>query len=559
MLKKILRITAKSIIGIFLFYLFLGSVVIPLAVKWGGEIQGAKILKTPVRIRAVFFNPFLWRLNIRGFEILDAGKQVLVGFDKLAVDVSFTNLLKKVCRIESISLDGLKLNVVLLPDGRMNLLDLVPPQGGPATPSSSISGHKVESQPPAAVVSASGPASPASVMPLVIIDRITLTRGMIHFTDRSIQPSFSTVLNDMMLEITSLSTRPEDEAKILFKAKLDQKGKISLETMGKPLKQPLAMEASFKLNDYAMQVLSPYVGKYTGRALGDGKLDIRMDYRIGDNKITAGHKLLIQNFKFGQKVESKDALPLPFGLAVALLEDPQGKINISLPVNGDMNDPKFEYLPLLGKVVRNFFLKLVTKPFSILASVVGGSGAGGTEELDYVKFLPGTAELPEEEKQKISMLAKGLNERPRLLLEINGTFDPQVDWKAIQSSAFVKDFEELMADSSRSPMATYQLLFQRRFGIRSLWTLTKKYKSGIGKYDDFKVKLEIKRQLIEAAPPDTKALSVLGQDRAQRVHDLLVSSGFDARRLKIGPVRSTQSSMGYVPLEFTLTVFENQK
>jgi len=392
-----------------------------------------------------------------------------------------------------------------------------------------------------------------------MIDHITLTRGTIHFTDQSIQPNFSTRLSDMLLDVTGLSTRPGVEARILFKARLDRKVQISLETRVKPLTQPLALEASFKLNDYAMQVLSPYVGKYTGRALGDGKLDIRMDYRIEDNKLSAGHQLLIQNFKFGQKVESKDALPLPFGLAVALLEDPQGRINISLPVSGDMGDPKFEYFHLIGQVARNFFLKLIAKPFSILASVVGGSSAVETEDLGYVKFPPGQADLPEEEKQKISTLVTALNERPRVTLEINGSFDPQADWKAIQASTFVRDFEELMADSSRSQMTAYQLLFQRRFGIRALWALTKKYKSGFGKYDDLKIKQEIKRQLIEHAPPDPTALNALGQARAQLVYDLFRSFGFDARRLKTGRSHSTQSSMGYVPLEFVLTVFEDQK
>ena len=102
------------------------------------------------------------------------------------------------------------------------------------------------------------------------------------------------------------------------------------------------------------------------------------DYNIADNKLVASHKILVQRFEFGDKVESKDALHLPFGMAVALLEDPQGKINISLPVHGDMSDPEFEYFHLIGQVARNFFMKLVTKPFSFLASAIGSES--GEEE-----------------------------------------------------------------------------------------------------------------------------------------------------------------------------------
>ena len=109
------------------------------------------------------------------------------------------------------------------------------------------------------------------------------------------------------------------------------------------------METTFSLNGYALGVLTPYVGKYTGRELKDGKLDLRMNYRIGGNKLIASHQVLVQQFEFGNAVESKDALHFPFGLAVALLEDPQGKIKIALPASGDMSDPKFEYFHLISK------------------------------------------------------------------------------------------------------------------------------------------------------------------------------------------------------------------
>ena len=46
------------------------------------------------------------------------------------------------------------------------------------------------------------------------------------------------------------------------------------------------------------------------------------------------------------------------------------------------------------------------------------------------------------------------------------------------------------------------------------------------------------------------------QARAKLVRDFFVTSGFDPKRLELGHPQATQSSMGYVPLPFTLTVFE---
>jgi len=359
------------------------------------------------------------------------------------------------------------------------------------------------------------------------------------------------------MTITNVTTIPASQVKIKFHANLDDKGKMFMETIIKPLEMPLEMETTFSLNDYALGVLTPYAGKYTGRELRNGKLDLKMDYRIGGNKLIASHKVLIQRFEFGNNVASKDALHLPFGLAVALLQDSQGKIKITLPVSGDMSNPKFQYTHLMFQVIRNFFLNLVTKPFSFLASTMGVSD-NGTDELGYVRFVPGKTELTDKQKQRLLLLIKSLKEHPKLRLEIEGGYDPQADWKTMQANIFNRDYEALKKISTRSETKNYQLLYQRRFGIRALWALAKKYKAGVGNYDDSKLDPEIKRQLIENAPPDVEALKSLAQSRAQMVYDFLLKSNFDAKHLTIGHPQSTQISMGYVPTEFTLTVFENK-
>ncbi|MDP2654113.1 MAG: DUF748 domain-containing protein [Candidatus Omnitrophota bacterium] len=539
-LKKILKFSGLTVAGIFLFYLFVSWAVIPLAVPWAIKSQGTKILKTPVKARSASFNPFLWRFTLKGVEVLDSDKQVLAGFDKLQVNVSFLALFKKIYRVEAFLLDGLKVNAALLPDGSINLLALAPQPAAPDAPAS-----------PAKAEESTPPAQPAA-LPLVVIDEIALTNGQVSFTDQSVQPNFKTTLNAIDIRVTGVSTRPDCRVKTTFQAKLDNKGAISSEALIDPFVQPLQMETTFTLDQYAMQVLTPYTGKYTGRELADGNLTLKMDYRIADNKITAGHKLLIQKFTFGNKVESKDALGLPFGLAVALLEDPQGRITITLPVKGDMSDPEFEYMHLVGQVVRNFFVKLVTKPFSFLASVIGAES--GTEELGTLKFIPGRAEISDEEKAKLDLLAKGLMERPKLNLEINGTYDPQADWKAIKTEVFNKDYEQLKGETTKAETWIYQQLFQRQFGIRDLWQVNNDVRKEDGTIDEAALNEAIKIKIIDHGQPDKGALEVLAQARAKMIHDALIAAGFDQQRMSLGPVKTAQVSMDLVPLEFTLTV-----
>jgi outer membrane protein OmpA-like peptidoglycan-associated protein len=540
MLKKIMGWTLKIIVGVFAFYLFVGFVVIPAGLSWAIKDQGTKILQHPVKVRSVSFNPFFLRLGINGLEVLGSDQQLMAGFDKLDVDVSFISLFKKEYRVESIALDGLKVNTVLMPDGKINLMSLVPatPEAVPATTPEAV---------PATEAKAPAP------LPLVFVDLITLQHGNVHFLDRTLQPNFASALSDIDVRITDISTKSDAQSRLVFQGKLGGKGTVSTELVIRPFTQPLELETTFSLDDFALDVLTPYVGKYTGRALKDGKFELKMDYRISDNKLTAAHKVLIQRFEFGQKVESKDALPLPFGLAVALLEDPQGRIKISLPVSGDMSKPDFHYWSLVGQVVRNFFMGLVTKPFAFLASALGADS--GTDELGFVKFLPGKADLSDAEKEKIKTLLGALKDRPKLRLEVNGGYDPKADWTAIKTDSLETSYKELRAKSSRTDSWIYQMLYQRAFGIRDLWALTSKYKVKEGAYNEEALVAELKRQLIENAPADTAAMQALANARATAVYDLIAATGFDAGRLSLGINREEQASMGFVPLEFTLTVF----
>lgn len=51
-------------------------------------------------------------------------------------------------------------------------------------------------------------------------------------------------------------------------------------------------------------------------------------------------------------------------LAVALLKDTKGNIDIQLPVAGDLNNPEFSVMPIVWQTLRNLVLRAVQAPFS---------------------------------------------------------------------------------------------------------------------------------------------------------------------------------------------------
>jgi hypothetical protein len=78
--------------------------------------------------------------------------------------------------------------------------------------------------------------------------------------------------------------------------------------------------------------------------------------------------------------------------------------------------------PLIGKVVMNTIAKAATSPFSLLGALVGGG-----EELSFIEFIPGGTNVVEGELEKLDKLARALDQRPALNVDLEGGVDPARD------------------------------------------------------------------------------------------------------------------------------------
>ncbi|MEO7116313.1 MAG: DUF748 domain-containing protein, partial [Caldimonas sp.] len=160
----------------------------------------------------------------------------------------------------------------------------------------------------------------------------------------------------------------------------------------------------------------PYAIKYAGYGIERGKMSVDLAYLVKpDGQLTATNKIVLNQLAFGDKVEGSTA-SLPVKLAVALLADRHGVIDLDLPLSGSINDPQFSLGGLIWKVVTNLVVKAVTAPFSLLASAFGGGGS----ELSTIEFAPGTSALTPEAKETLDKVAKGLADRPSINLTVTG-------------------------------------------------------------------------------------------------------------------------------------------
>lgn len=308
--------------------------------------------------------------------------------------------------------------VLLQENGRINLQDLVKTSVPASAPPASPAVATVSVSAPQETPAPSGSSGPA---PIVRIGPVTLTGGKVYFTDHFIKPHYSTDLSELTGRLSAFSSVPAAGGDAPEMADLELRGRAegtaSLEIVGKlnPLAKPLALDIQGHMRDLELPPLSPYTIKYAGHGVERGKLSMDVAYRVLPNgQLTASNKLVLNQLTFGDPVEGAPA-SLPVRLAVALLADRNGVIDVELPISGSLNDPQFRLGPVIFKIIGNLIMKAVTAPFSLLASALGGG-----DELGSVAFAPGSAALDAQARQGLDKVARALNDRPALKMTVVG-------------------------------------------------------------------------------------------------------------------------------------------
>ena len=148
----------------------------------------------------------------------------------------------------------------------------------------------------------------------------------------------------------------------MLSATVNRSGKLKIAGKTNPLAKDLFLDVQLALNDVELPPASPYTGKFVGYTIGKGKLGLSLDYKVANRKLDAKNNLVLDQFTFGDKVASPVATHAPVRLAVALLKDRRGVIDIDLPISGSLDDPHFKVWPAVLKVLGNLVVKAATAP-----------------------------------------------------------------------------------------------------------------------------------------------------------------------------------------------------
>ena len=334
----------------------------------------------------------------------------------------------KQLHIAELTLDGLDTQLLIAADKSTNFKRILRRGDAPATVIAAPAGGAgaaTAAPAPAAAAAAKPQAAPAAF--LVDIDRLRFRNGELDFADQSLLLPFGTRIHRLRGSLAGLSSRPGAHAQLELDGEVDEYG-LARATGQVDIFDPTDfMDIRVIFRNVEMTRLTPYSATFAGRRINSGKLSLDLEYVIKKRQLQSQNKVVMERLVLGERIASPTAKDLPLDLAIALLEDSDGRIDLGLPVSGSLDDPQFSYGGLVWKVITNVLTKIVTAPFRALGALFGG----GDEKLESIVFDAGARRLTPPEREKLVKLAAALNKRPALALTVQGSWN-EADRSALQ-------------------------------------------------------------------------------------------------------------------------------
>lgn len=447
--------------------------------------------------------------------------------------------------------------VLLDAQGRLNLKDVVAKQSGPAQSLTrdASKGEPVPLSPQAASAPAPAPAvaqaASAASAPAVVkaatppqnpvrmhFGQLVLQSGRVTYTDNFIKPNYTANLVAINGTVGAFGTDSTTSAPVDVAANLAGNGPISIKGSVNPLIEKPALDLTATAHDIELTNLTPYSAKYAGYPITKGKLNVDLHYQLANDQLSANNHIFIDQLTFGDRVENDTATKLPVKLAISLLKNTRGQIDVNLPVSGSLSNPEFSVGGLIWHAVLNLIAKAVTSPFTLLANAFGGGG----EDLGYVEFAPGTYDLTDAQQKKLDTVVKMLTEKASIRLDLIGRVDPAKDTPGLRDAYVerlvrqqkLKDVvgqgESIDPMSVKVDQAEYSKYLTRAYKAADF----KKPRNLVGLQKTLP-DADMKQALADHAPADDNALRALAQQRAQAVRQYLEGKIDSSRVFVVAP------------------------
>ena len=453
--------------------------------------------------------------------------------------------------IDEVRLTEMDGRLVIFRDRTLNVAKLMKPAETPPTAAPA----------PSALPTTAAGREPSPAFP-VTVRRVRLDNSSMNYADLSLVLPFATRIHALNGVVAGLGSDANSRATVKLDGRVDESGLFKADGALNALQPKVFTDLAVIFRNVPMSTLSPYSATFAGRRIVAGTIDLDLEYKIDHSELLGENKVVLHKLQLGERVESPGAMKLPLDLALAILTDADGRIDIALPVRGNVDQPEFNYGHVIWQALVTVITKVATAPFRALGALFGG-GSGGGEKLEAIEFEPGRDVVLPPEREKLKHVGEVLAKRPQLKLTVHGGYDAKLDGEALRALRVRHDLAQRLGvklkpgedpgpvafDDAKTQRALEALLTERgggkavdevvaRYGKSSgkkadranrVWALVGRGGGDRGLYE------ALYQRLVEMAPLAESELTALAQRRGEgAVHALNEGAGAAAARAQVG-------------------------
>ena len=254
----------------------------------------------------------------------------------------------------------------------------------------------------------------------ILIDRFVIDRGLIDFSDQRLQEIFNYELSQVHVDMDSLSLN-SNWLEITSSMKLNKRGNLEAELGLNPYNPFQHIELNYVLSDFQLPDINIYSKHYAGLPILFGEMYYRNETSIINKQLNSENELVIRNVEMGRK--SGGLYDIPIKLALFILKDKNGDVNLDIPVTGDLSDPKTNVGKIVWNTFKGFMGKIVSSPFRALGNLLGVD----PKELEEITLVYSDTTLTHKQIRSLDLLLELEQQKPELLIEMQYLNDRKLE------------------------------------------------------------------------------------------------------------------------------------
>lgn len=343
--------------------------------------------------------------------------------------------------LDTLLIDQCQINIVLLEDGSNNLT---------LTQTASQSNTELNNVTDVSAKESEHDAQKSEQKPLPMsIGEIKLHQHNVHIKDMTQGEAVNINISELNILINDLSEGSVDQSKIDLTAKVNGHSPLSLEGTGNFINPQISANTKLQLTRLGLSPFSPYTLTLGSRPIEKGVLSLTIDTHILENKLKSNNKASIEGIKMGKREDYKNGGNLPLALAITVLRDKNGKLNLDIPIQGNLDDPHFSIRKQLIRTLTGMINKAATAPLNM----VGGLISSDNTQARIIIFKQQDSKLDDTAVKQANKIAGLLLKKPELELSLTAVLSENEAQNLSEQqqsdllSARIKSFEKVLINS----------------------------------------------------------------------------------------------------------------